>query len=498
MVIGLALDTLGKLRQRVVFLERALASARMGHFMVDPYRRIIELSPWVRANIGLNENPVALDAIANIVVEEGRDAFRQTVEDVLASSDDFAFEIQIVTPNDMIRTQRVHVIAAFEDEVNRTDLVGYFGILQEVTSQKEAERSLLEARDKARDELAARTNILATVSHEIRTPLGGILGIIDQLKREASPVERERALALIEDSCEVLLDTLDAILSQSRFDQRGDGLAIKVFSPRALANRVAELFRPVARRKALRIEVNATTEKEAQGDAARMQQMLANLVSNAVKFTQSGTITIFVQEPTHDSQEWTFVVSDTGAGMDKKRLEGLFEPFGESSDDTLGKTVGAGLGLSITRNLVEAMGGRIEVESELGKGTSFTIVMPLGEPPIEFVDPDLSATRGCVLLLIDRASDRVQAEAIAAQYGYDVCEQPIDAQSNPHCTKDQMVIVDAGLVETLDAELVETSEQVIVLGDGARPKLNMPEDKMVYVSQSNLARTLSEVFEARS
>jgi hypothetical protein len=102
------------------------------------------------------------------------------------------------------------------------------------------------------------------------------------------------------------------------------------------------------------------------------------------------------------------------------------------------------------------------------------------------------------LLLIDRASDRVQAEAIAAQYGYDVCEQPIDAQSNPHCTNDQMVIVDAGLVETLDAELVETSEQVIVLGDGARPKLNMPEDKMVYVSQSNLARTLSEVFEARS
>ncbi|MEO0700076.1 MAG: ATP-binding protein, partial [Pseudomonadota bacterium] len=227
-----------------------------------------------------------------------------------------------------------------------------------IRRQVQANDELLKARDEARAELAARTSILAAVSHEIRTPLGGVLGIIDQLKHERSPVERERALLLIEDSCEVLLDTLDAILRQSRLGEGAEDFSENLFSPRAVAHRVAELFRPVARRKALRIEVNSATDRKARGDDGRIQQILANLVSNSVKFTQSGAITIYVQEPGSGTNEWAFIVADTGAGIDKKRVESLFEPFGHSSDDTLGRAKGAGLGLSITSDLVEAMGGR--------------------------------------------------------------------------------------------------------------------------------------------
>ena len=299
--------------------------------------------------------------------------------------------------------------------------LGIFVFRPLVGRQARTAEGLRKARDEAQAEAAARTNILTAVSHEIRTPLGGVLGIIDQLKRERSSLERERALDLVEDSCEALLVTLDAILQQSRLDQGPEGLTQKPFRPRVVANRVAELFRPVARRKALRVEVNATSDRQALGDPSRIQQVLANLVSNSVKFTQSGAITIFVQEPGDVDTQWTFVVADTGSGMDQNRVDDLFQRFGHSADDTLGRAVGAGLGLSITRELVEAMGGSIEVESELGKGTSFTIRIPL-DIPIADVEDAASIPKGCVALRVDRASDRVQAEAVAVQCGYGVLD----------------------------------------------------------------------------
>ncbi|MEM9310329.1 MAG: ATP-binding protein [Pseudomonadota bacterium] len=361
-----------------------------------------------------------------------------------------------------------------------------------------ANEELLDARDEAHAELAARTHVLAAVSHEIRTPLGGVLGIIDQLKHERSPVERERALLLIEDSCEVLLDTLDAILRQSRLGEGAENLSENLFSPPAVAHRVAELFRPVARRKALRIEVNSATDRKARGDDGRIQQFLANLVSNSVKFTQSGAITIYVQEPGSGTKEWAFVVADTGAGMDKKRVESLFEPFGHSSDDTLGRARGAGLGLSITRDLVEAMGGRIEVESEPGKGSSFTVLIPLGDPPERSENEDEEAQNGFVGLLIDRASDSVQAEAVATQCGYATCD--LGASDAPHLPEEceLTIIVDAILLPEIAEDVVSASQRIIVLGDNPPDQSDAAREKAVYVSHNQLARSLSEILKGRA
>lgn len=351
------------------------------------------------------------------------------------------------------------------------------------------------ARDEAQAELAARTSILAAVSHEIRTPLGGVLGIIDQLKRERSPVERERALELVEDSCEALLDTLDGILQQSRLAQGADTLSQKTFSPRSIAQRVAELFRPVARRKALVIEVSASSERKAVGDDARLQQVLANLVSNSVKFTQSGAVSISVEEPKSGSNEWTFLVTDTGSGMDERRVKGLFEPFGHSSDDTLGRNVGAGLGLSITRDLVKAMGGRVEVESTLGKGSVFTVLIPL-EEPLDSRKEDAALTqKGSVALLIDRASDRVQAEAVAVQNGFDVFD--LGALNDLEVPKDEklIVIVEAALYPTLSDRISRASARIIVIGDKATDPASSTDNTVVYVSHNQLVRLLGEILE---
>lgn len=460
--------------------------------MLDPKRRTIEFSSWVRENIGLNDMPIPVERLAEIIPQDERTNFSQIVEQIIEDREDFAFETRVVTAKGVVRTQRVTGIPAFEDERNREGLIGYFGILQEISHERESERGLIEARDDARRELAAKTKILATVSHEIRTPLGGILGIIDQLKHERSSAERDRALGLIEDSCMVLLDTLDAILQQARIGQDADNLSTRAFRPRVVANRVAELFRPLARRKALSIEVNATSDAKAMGDPARIQQVLANFVSNSVKFTQTGRVTIFVQEPGDAQDQWTFMVSDTGSGMESKRVEGIFDPFGESSDDTLGKTAGAGLGLAITQQLVEAMGGSIEVESEPGRGSAFTVRLPLGEVQEQPAFASSETGLGLATLAIERASDKVQAEAIATQFGYQIIGlQDATAEQVGELT----IIVDRAAISDIEPSFLESCQRIVILGE--REDLS-GEDRyapITYVQQASVSRGLMELFE---
>ncbi|MDY7097723.1 MAG: ATP-binding protein [Pseudomonadota bacterium] len=495
----MALESIQDLRQEMLFLERAHASAQMGHFVLDPAQDTIEFSSWVCNNIGLPQAPIPLERLPDIIPETEREEFRKIVADIVANEDEFGFETNVVTAKGFVRTQRVSGIPAFEDEEKREGLIGFYGILQEVTSQKEAEAALIEARDNAQTQLVARTNILATVSHEIRTPLGGILGILDQLKREKSATERDRALTLIEDSCQVLLDTLDVILQQARLAQDNDKIEQKQFRPSALALRVAELFRPLARRKALRLEVHASSEIEAIGDPARIQQVLANFVSNAVKFTQSGIITIYVQAPRPPDEKWAFVISDTGSGMDEKRQKSIFEPFGESKSDSFGKSNGAGLGLSITRELVETMGGMIEVESELGIGTSFTVFLPLAHVEDEDDKASQPNSRGKAIIALERASDLVQAEAVLSELGFDVVDTSSSSLTNSAMDALSVIVADEAKKDSIPLQLLMSADQIILVGEGHEGGFEVPSliQKCATTPSTNISRSLVELLERR-
>jgi len=474
----------------MLFLEQAHASAKMGHFVFDPKRRTVEFSTWARDNIGFNDMPIPVDRLAEIVPDNERESFRSKVEEIIAGEDEFEFEANVITAKGKVRTQAISGIPAYENQHRREGLIGYFGILQEVTSQRESERALRDARDNARAQLSARANILATVSHEIRTPLSGILGIIDQLKRERSPTERERAIALVEDSCQVLLDTLDAILQQSKIDKDSQTIASRSFSPRALVHRVAELFRPLARRKGLSIEVEAESQSDALGDPARIQQILANFVSNAVKFTQTGSIIILVQEPTNGEKDWSFVVSDTGSGMDEKRLESIFDPFGKSSDDTFGKAVGTGLGLSITRDLVQAMRGSIEVFSQIGYGSTFTVKLPLEAPIAATDEASEDDLKGIAVLAIEKASDRVQVEAAVTGAGFavqDIKEREQGFNDAALC------IVDSVYLTKLAARLAGYAGRIYVIGDSALPPDLKGHEDLVFFPPAGFTRDLAQM-----
>lgn len=464
------MDSIYELKQRMTLLERAHASAGMGHFVLDPKRQTIEFSSWVRDNIGLNDMPIPLARLAEIVVPQEREAFNANFADVLTRQEDFSFETTILTAKGQARTQRISGITAFENERSREGLIGYFGILQEITQEKRSKEELRAARDAAQAELDARTSLLAVVSHEIRTPLSGILGVIDQLKRERSAAERERALTLIEDSSEVLLDTLDSILQRARIGENADNIDVKRFRPLAVSHRVAELFRPLARRKGLGIDVKGPSDAHVLGDPALLQQIIANFVSNAVKFTQSGSVLIEVVAPANADNRWRFLIKDTGVGMDESRLAGIFKPFGTSSRDSLGRTVGAGLGLSITLDLVKSLGGTIEVDSEIGRGSAFTVDVPFDWAEDEADIPSATSTRGSAVIIVERASDRVQAEASMSRHGFaliDLGDGPLQTDS---LTRPLLMIIDSDKLEVQSKEYLAHFDRVIAIasdGDAA-------------------------------
>lgn len=486
----------------MTLLERAHASAGMGHFVLDPKRMAIEFSSWVRDQIGLNDMPIPLDRLAEIVAEEEREKFNRKIHEVIERKQDFSFEINVMTSKGEVRTQRISGITAFENEHAGEGLIGYFGIVQEITQEKRSNEELRKARDSAQAQLEARTNLLAVVSHEIRTPLSGILGVIDQLKREPSPAERERALAVVEDSSEVLLDTLDAILQQARIDGDTANLERTRFLPISIALRVAELFRPLARRKGLRIEVAGPSETYALGDPTRLQQVIANFVSNAVKFTQSGIVSVSVTEPVDDANEWMFTISDTGSGMDESRLAGIFDPFGASNADSLGRSVGAGLGLSITRDLVEVMGGRIQVESEPGRGSTFAVSIPFGLAG-SAQDPDLARkTLGKVAIKVGRATYRVQVEATVSTLGYELAEQSESLLAHEKTEEPLILIVDVEELGAVPTEELLVFDRIIALISESNPKDALdglgetPPVPIETIPKDRLSRSLSELLGA--
>jgi len=495
------LDTIFELKQRMLLLERAYAAAGIGHFVLDPDHMMIEFSPWLQEKIGLSDTPVPLDRLSEIIASDERAKFKQALATLIERKRDFGFETKLVTAKGTTQTQWVSGIAAFEKPDTREGLIGYFGVLKEITNQQIAQRTLQEDHNNARVQLAAQTNLLAVVSHEIRTPLGGVLGVIDQLRRERSARERERALTLIEDSCEVLLDTLDSILQQARIGQDSSNLDVRRFRPSSVAHRVAELFRPLARRKGLRIEVKAASQAEAIGDPARLQQVIANFVSNGVKFTQTGAVKICADEPPDEEGKWAFIVSDTGAGIDQKRLASLFQPFGESSADSLGRTVGAGLGLSITRELVNTLGGEIEFDSELGRGSTFTIRVPFERVRAEEGTATDQSAKGRAILLVERASDRVQIEAVAGQFGLETCD--FDPEASTDLVEDELliVIVDAAKLIELPEEILAACDQIFALGNREMDALDQRqltkdyEAKIREISSNQIARTLAQSLE---
>ena len=235
---------------------------------------------------------------------------------------------------------------------------------------------LVNARDRANAASIAKSQFLANMSHEIRTPLNGILGMAQVMKLEPlEPGQRER-LDIISSSGQTLLSVLNDLLDLSKIEAGRLALERGAFDLDEMVNSACAGFSEIARQKAVAftIEVAEPARGVWCADSGRIRQVLSNLLSNAVKFTDQGEITVRVR-PT--AQGLRFEVLDTGIGVAADRLKDLFQRFSQIDASNTRRYGGAGLGLAISRELVELMGGRVDVASVPGEGSTFSFEIPV-------------------------------------------------------------------------------------------------------------------------
>lgn len=232
----------------------------------------------------------------------------------------------------------------------------------------------------ARSATSARTHFLATVSHEIRTPMNSILGMAGEIS--AGPLEREQRerLELLDRSAKSLLGLLSDLLDYSRLESGKVELELRAFSLPALVEEVVRLNRPLALgRVELRVDTQSLQHPVVIGDELRVRQIVQNLISNALKFTQQGRIEVQLSSAAQD--QVTIAVIDTGPGIPPDRLAHLGEPFEQADASVARRHGGTGLGLAIVKRLCEVLGGRLEIESVVGQGSTFRarLQLPRGE-----------------------------------------------------------------------------------------------------------------------
>ena len=270
--------------------------------------------------------------------------------------------------------------------------------------------------------IVAKSQFLANMSHEIRTPMNGVLGAL-QLAMDGDDKEIRNYLKVIDISARNLMDIINDILDYSKIEAGKLNLEIIAFDMKKLVQESLLVVEGKAKshNNSLIANYKVDNKNNFKGDPTRIRQILLNLLSNAVKFTEQGTVTVNVS--LNHAQQLCIEVEDTGVGIPANKLEHIFEQFEQADTSTTRQYGGTGLGLSITRQLVELMDGKISVESEVDKGTSFKVLLPLEQTEIRLVEKSAELERRYgkrVLVCEDNEINREVIKATLERLGIDV------------------------------------------------------------------------------
>ena len=293
------------------------------------------------------------------------------------------------------------------------------GFQRDITRLKVSELAALAARDAAEAAAQAKSAFLAAMSHEIRTPMNGVLGMLEVLGRSHLNPEQARGITVMRESAQSLLRIIDDVLDFSKIEAGRLDVEALPFSLRGLIEGSIETLTPEARRRGLALFVDAPGPGPdwLMGDPTRVRQILFNLIGNALKFTERGFVRIAADARAENGGTiLSLTVEDSGVGMDQPTRDKLFQPFTQADSSTTRRYGGTGLGLSIVRRLAELMGGGVELESTLGRGSRFTVTLRLGlaEMPtatglfVPMIDAsaELQPTMGRILIVDDHPVNR--------------------------------------------------------------------------------------------
>ncbi len=310
---------------------------------------------------------------------------------------------------------------------------------QEIAERKQAEKQLEQAKKQAESANIAKSQFLANMSHELRTPMSVIIGFADLLAMEELTDDQKSQARLIQKAGKSLLRIIGEILDVSRIEAGKLEIRLTERPLKKLLDGIEAMMRPLAREKGLRFEVFSSSQLPTviRTDHDRIHQCLVNLIDNAIKFTRSGHVHLRVSmEDRQDNSFLRFDVEDTGIGIVPDKHESIFASFTQADGSHTRKYGGAGLGLTITKQLAELLGGDVFCTSEAGKGSVFSLVIPAGVDTESFTlmdrgeqsqdstseseTPDAPQLCGKVLLAEDDQGCLILLEKVLRRFGFDV------------------------------------------------------------------------------
>ena len=356
---------------------RTLAmNAPVGIFRMDAQKRCLFVNDrWSEISL-LPAHQAAGFGWVNVVHPDDRDAVLRDIDAAILAKREVSKEFRYSLPSGAERWVHMRMVG-IRNAMN--EVVQYVGTVIDLTERKLVEESLVSAKEAAEDATRSKSEFLANMSHEIRTPMNGVIGMTELALQTELTVEQREYIATARDSAESLLTIINDILDFSKIEARKLELEVVPFSVRTMVTKAVNTLALRASDKGLtlRHEIEADVPDYVEGDPVRLQQVIVNLLNNAVKFTEHGSVAlnVAVKQVNEERVALAFSVRDTGIGISLEQQANIFKAFTQADGATTRKFGGTGLGLTISSQLVQMMNGAIEVESVVGRGSNFYFVV---------------------------------------------------------------------------------------------------------------------------
>ncbi|MCB1308203.1 MAG: response regulator [Leptospiraceae bacterium] len=387
--------------------------ASEGVFLFDANGRILTANRSFARMLGA-DSPGALTG-ADLKLKFGDpDAWDRLRAD-LAHGPVWDFQTRILQSKD--RTIEVTLNAHFAPD-ERNNRPRYQGMMLDISEKLRLEQLRI-ARDAAEASSRAKSQFLANMSHEIRTPMNAIIGMAELLAENPEPADRNRYMSILQGAGDTLIALIDDVLDLAKVESGNIQLEHIAFDLIELIESTTEMMAPQAFQKSLEVSLRIAPDvpQSVLGDPTRVRQILVNLISNAVKFTETGSILF---EVTVNNEEVTFCVIDSGIGIPADKLESIFDAFTQADDSTTRRFGGTGLGLTISRRFAELMGGRLWADSQPMQGSRFYFACPFKTAPLPESAPmvapiDLQGVR--ILVIDDMPFNRMMFQEVLTARG---------------------------------------------------------------------------------